>query len=124
MKYIKDNSGSALATLLVFVATGIIVISAAVSVVLINTQAIGDLSSGESVLQIAESGAEEAIQRLLRDYDYPGGTINVGNGQAQIVVSGTTTKVIESTATLGDFKRTIQVTVDITDDTISLVDWN
>lgn len=120
---LKNNSGSALATLLIFVATGIIVISAAVSIALINTQATSDLGSGESVLQIAESGAEEAIQRLLRDYEYSGGTIDFDNGAAVISVTGNETKTIESIATLGDFERTIQVTAEISDDTITITDW-
>lgn len=120
---LKNNSGSALATLLIFVATGMIVISAAVSVALINTQATSDLGSGESALQIAESGAEEAIQRLLRDYSYLGGSISFNNGDALISVTGDDTKTITSEATLGDFKRTIQVTVEITDDTITVEDW-
>ena len=119
----KNQKGSALVTLLIFVTTGIIVISGAVAVTLINTQGTSEFGSGEKVLQIAESGAEEAVQKIIRDYDYSGGTINIGSGQVTVSVSGAATKTIESVGSLGDYERTIQVTVEIVDDTITVVGW-
>src|SRR3990167_6585930 len=104
--------GQALVTLLVFIATATIITAAATTVTLINSQTTGKFAQGESALTIAQTGADNAILRILRD---PNGTytaegpITIGSGTATITISGSSVKTITSVGTDGNFIRKIQV---------------
>ncbi|MCR4324324.1 MAG: hypothetical protein NUV69_01405 [Candidatus Curtissbacteria bacterium] len=107
---LKSRSGMVLVTLLVFMAVGIIITSAAVVIVLVNSQATSRFFLGEEAYAAAESGAENAILRLQRDPNYAGESgMIIGRGTANITVSGSSTKTIVSESTVGSYKRKIQV---------------
>jgi hypothetical protein len=110
----KKKAGQALVILLVFIATATIITAAAVTVTIINSQATGKLAQGQEALAIAETGAENAIERIIRDPQgaYTGETNTAaGNGTFTITVSNSgTTKTITATGTVGAFTRKIQVT--------------
>ena len=118
------QKGSALVTILIFVAMGITVTSAAVAVVIINTQGLTRMINGEKVYLIAEAGAENAMVQLLRDPAYSGETLTIDGENVTISVSGDTTKTVTAQGTLGDFIRKIQVTADVDNNTISVTDWS
>ena len=77
--------------------------------IIINYQASSKFALGEDAYAIAESGAENAIIRLIRNPNYAGETLTVGNGSATITVSGSSTKTIVSEGVRGNFRRKVQV---------------
>lgn len=118
-----NQKGNALITLLIFVAVGITVTTGAIVVSIINTQGLSKISQSEVALEIAESGAENAILRLLRDYTYTGESLNIGTGTATITVNGTSDITIVSEGAYNDFKRKIQVDATLLNDQLTVDDW-
>ena len=74
-------------------------------------------------LQIAESGIEEALLRLVRDPEYVGGTLSVGEGLATITIIGETQKTITSVGELNGLTRTIQVQTDYNENVLTVLSW-
>lgn len=114
MKKFKANNllkrGQAMVLLIVIMVAGVIITSAAVMYVITNSRAASNLQIGEEAYGIAESGAENAILRLVRNPNYAGETLTVGAGTATITVSGAGTKTIVTEGVSGNFRRKIQVT--------------
>lgn len=105
----SKRKGQVLVSLLVFMTVGVIITSAAVVYIIVNTQGSSKFSLGEEAIKIAESGAENAVLRLMRDPSYSGETLTVGSGTATVTVSGSSTKTIISSGTSGSFSRKVQV---------------
>lgn len=101
--------GSILAVLLIFVAMGLLATSVAIVVLADQLQAGTRENSSTSALLVAESGAENAILRLLRNPAYTGETLPVNLSQAVVSVTGTDPIVIESTGTAVNISRTVRV---------------
>lgn len=127
MKKVKllhlNNEGQALISLLIFAAILVIVGGAAVAITISNSSATSKLTEGEIAYHIAESGADNAILRLLRDSTYTGETLSVGNGTATITVSGSTTKTITSTGVNGLFVRKVQVVGNQSSNIFTITTW-
>lgn len=110
-----NQKGQALVTLLIFVATAMVIISGVIAVSIINTQATSQFTQGQRAYDTAEAGAEDAIEKLLRDQSFSAlspYTLQVGGNQANVTVTpaGTvTTKTVTSEGVSGNFKRKIQV---------------
>lgn len=117
------NRGQTLIILLMYMIIAIIVTTASVALVINNSRATDKLYQGTNALDIAESGAETAMIKLLRDPNFAGETLTIGSGQAVITVSGTNPKTVLSKGTLNNFTRTIQVTVDTTGNVITVTSW-
>lgn len=118
MKHIKDRGlqrGQALITLLVFMIIGLTITSAAIVMILVNSSSGTKQQQGELAYQIAQSGAENAVLRVLRTPPptYTGETLPIGNGQAVITVTGSGTTaspyVILSRGELGNFVRQVEI---------------
>jgi hypothetical protein len=105
------KKGQTLVVLLVFVAIAIMVTTAAVIVTVVNSQGGVIVDQGNQALNVAESGAENALLQLLRNPGYTGETLSVGNGQAVVNVppGSSYPKTLTSFGKIGDFTRTIQV---------------
>jgi len=110
----KNEKGQALITLLFFTIIGVTVTSAAIVMILLNSLSGMKQQQGEIAYEIAESGADNGLIRLLRNPAYTGETLPVGSGSATITVTGTGTSgspyVILSKGTNGLFVREVQVT--------------
>ena len=122
-KTLNESKGTALITLLIFVATALLVTGAAVMISITNMQGTSKFGSGESTYFIAEAGIENAIIRLLRDREYTGETLTTGNGTATIDVTGVDTKTIVSRGILGDFKRTLRVVGTFSNNEFTISTW-
>lgn len=120
---VKSQSGQTLITLLVFIVVATAVTSTAVAVLINTTRSSSILGQSITATHIAESGAENALLRLLRDPNYAGETLAVGAGTATITVTGSTTKTITSIGTIGDFQKTVQVVVTY-NNTMTVSSWN
>lgn len=108
------NRGQALITLLFFTIIGVTVTSAAVVMILVNSLSGTKQQQGEIAYEVAASGAENGIIRLLRNPSYTGEVLPVGSGSATITVTGSGTSgdpyIILSKGTTGIFVREVQVT--------------
>ena len=104
--------GQTLLMLMVFLIIAVTVTSAAASLILVNTANTQKMEGGTIAFQVAESGIENALLRLLRNPNYTGeNDLPIGNGTADISVTGTNPYIITSTGISGNFSRTIQVVV-------------
>jgi hypothetical protein len=114
-RYKVLERGQALITLLVFMIIGLTITSAAIVMILVNSSSGTKQQQGELAYQIAQSGAENAVLRVLRTPPpaYTGETLPVGNGQAVITVTGSGTVaspyVILSRGELGNFVRQVEI---------------
>jgi hypothetical protein len=116
-----DKSGQTLVTLLVFMVIAIAITSSAVVLTISNSLQASKVEQGTIALQIAESGAENALLRLLRNPGYTGETLTVGIGTAIITVTGTPVKIV-SEGINGRFRRKIEVGVN-TSTTLTVTSW-
>ncbi len=109
--------------LLVFMVLAITVTTAAVGMVVVNSLAASRLEQSDAASVAAESGAEDALVRLLRDTTYSGGTLTVGEGSVTVTVGGQNPKTILATGTVGNFRKSVEVSATITDTVVSVVSW-
>lgn len=121
MKY--SNKGNSLITLLIFMVIGITITTAAVMMTISNSQNTTKFQEGMIAFQVAESGAENAIIRLLRDPNYTGETLTVGTGTAVITVTGTTTKTITSSGTNNNYLRKVQIVASYVNNILTITSW-
>lgn len=106
----KLTKGQALITLLFFTVIAVTICSAAVTILMTNSLSGTKLQQGLIAYEVAKSGAENAKLRLLRNPDYQGEIVTIGEGTATILVSsGSGTFTIISTGQVGNFKRKAQV---------------
>lgn len=117
------QSGQALAALVIFSAVGMVVLTATVAAAITSTQQVSSFDRSHEALYIAESGAENALYRILRDPSYTGETLTVGEGTAQITVSGSGPITITATGTVAGFQRTVVVTAGYTNYVLSVTEW-
>lgn len=119
------ESGQMLVALLAFMAMSITITSAATAITLVNTQTTSKFSQGQEALSLAETGAENALMRLLRDPTYTGPeTLTLLNGTATISVSGSSPKTITSEGKSGEFRRRVQVTATQVNNVLTVNSWS
>lgn len=119
----NKNGGQALTALLVFMVVAITITTAAVAMIIASSQSAARLVSGESALAVAESGAENALLRLLRDTSYGGETLAVGTGTATVTVTGGATRTITSTGQDGNFVRRVQIVASYSNNILVVLSW-
>lgn len=111
-EFIKSfQKGQALLSLLIVSTIGLTIATAAVMILYVNMQSGLKFQEGILAYEIAQSGAENAILRVLRNpVSYTGETITVGDGTATITVTNNSgTYTILSEGRVGDFERKVQV---------------
>lgn len=119
----KTNKGQTLIIFLIYILVAIIVTSAAVAVLLTGAKNTDKVYQGSTAYDLAESGAEVALLKLLRDPSYTGDTLTVGTGTATITITGTNPKIITSKGTLYNFTRSVQVTADTSNNVVTVTSW-
>lgn len=106
----KLAKGQALITLLFFTLISVTICSAAVIILMTNSLSGTKLQQGLIAYEIAKSGAENSKLQLLRNPNYQGEIVTIGEGIATIQVSSSSgTITIISTGQTGNFKRKVQV---------------
>lgn len=120
---LKAHSGQTLSVLLVFMAAAIIIISGAVVVTIVNSTSSGNFASGSVALDIAESGAENGLLRLIRNPNYSGEILPVGQGTATITVTDGATPTLISVGAIGAFSRKIQVKTSYNNNVLTISSW-
>lgn len=121
IKYLQN--GQAMITLLFFVIVGITVTSAATIIIMINSLSTNKLQQGLIVYSSAEAGIENALLRLLRDPNYKGETLTIGEGNVEVKVTGSSPIIITSQAKEGDLLRKIEVQTQYTNNILTVSSW-
>lgn len=118
-------AGQALVTLIFFTIIATTVTTAAVLVIATNSISGARFQEGAITYQIAQSGADNALVRLLRNPSYTGETVSVGSGNAIITVTGTGTVpdpyIIVSKGQKGFYTKQIQVTATYVNDQMNVI---
>lgn len=112
--------------LLIFVIIVTTITSATVAVTMINSAGASKFEQGFETQQMAESGVENAVLRLLRDPNYSGEpAITIGNASVTTVIAGagTSNLTITATATNGNFVRVTQAKATYTNNELKLTSW-
>lgn len=119
----KNTSGQALVTLLFFMILGL-TITVAATIILINSfSSISYFEQGNLAYAVAESGAEEALLKLLRNPSFTSETLSIGNGSATINVAPGNPIVITSTGTYQRATRKIEVDVVYNQNILTISSW-
>lgn len=119
----NDQRGMVMVALMIFMVIGISITAAAVGLAIDATVMSSSQISGESALAIAESGAENAILRILRNPIYAGEVLTVGSGTATVTVTGTTPMVIRSESQLGIYSRAVEVHAQRINGKLTILSW-
>ncbi len=120
---LQKQKGQTLVILLIYMVIAVIVTTASVALVINSATGTDKVYQGSNSLDIAESGAETAMIKLLRDPNYLGETVQIDGGEAVITVTGTNPKTVISQGTVNNFTRTIQVIVDTSNNTLTAISW-
>jgi len=120
----NHQSGSILTALIVFVAIGLLITTSA-TVLLADQMLLGERDArSASLLYTAESGAENAILRLLRDPSYTGETLLTPDGQAvEITVQTGPPIVITSRAETAGLSRAVQIELTRQSGVLEVLSW-
>lgn len=119
----RSQKGQALVTLLFFSIIAATITSAATIIILVNAQGASALAQGTLALSIAESGAENALLRLMRDSTYANESVSLDGGTALIEVTGSNPKTIRSEGTMGSYTRIVELQVQITNNIYTITSW-
>lgn len=122
-KNLKNKNGQALITLLFFMIIAILITSASIVIMFTNSFSASNIEQADMSYYIAESGAENAILRLLRDPSYAGETLVIGDGNATIQASGNNPVTATSTGTFGNFKHAVQIIGNYNNNVFSVTSW-
>lgn len=103
--------GQTLITLLFFMIIAVTITSAAVVIIIVNSLSGMKLQEGTLAYEVAQSGAENAVLRLLRNPNYTGEVLTVGDGTATISVSAglNNSYIATSSGQIGNFVRKVQI---------------
>ncbi len=121
--YTVGEKGQALVMLLVFMVISITITTAAVGIIMANSMSVSRVEQGVAALTVAESGAENALLRLIRNPNYGGESLTLDGGNATVTVTGVNPKTIQSQGTVGSFSRTVQIQATITNTILTVNSW-
>ena len=114
------QAGYTVVTLLFFMAISLVVITGIVIIVLNNVLSASSFEQGTSAYYAAETGAENALIRLLRDPNYSGETLPIDGASVAIEVGN---GMVTSTATIDNSVRKIQLNYVYNNNVLTVVSW-
>ena len=117
----NKEAGQAVISLIFFMTISMAIITAVVVIVLNSATSASNLEQGTMSYYGAESGAENALLRLIRDPNYTGETLSIDQGTVTIQVNGGT---ITSTANIANSIRKIQVQTLYNNNVLTITSWN
>lgn len=111
-------------TVLYVVVIGLLVTTAAVFVLMSISSAVSIKTQGMLARSAAESGAENALLKLIRDPSYSGDTIQIDQSRsATVTVSGSSPQTITAVGTFGSVIRRIEVTLVYNEGVRTILSW-
>lgn len=131
------KNGQTMTMLLVFVVIAMTITSSAVAIIVTNNLGSSKFQQGIEAQIIAESAAEDALLRLLRNPNFnlpppattPSPTpIIIGNGSASLTITNpgncSPNCIITAVGTSGDFIRKIQIVATYINNSLTVSSWN
>ncbi len=119
-----NQKGQTLVSLLIIIAVSVLAVaSALVSASLSSTTAITTIT--DKVYYSAETGAEEALIKLLRDPNYSGETLDLDGVNVEVSVTSPipSERVISSTASANNIKRRVDVSAQFLNNILTVTTW-
>lgn len=111
-------------TMLYIMVVGILVTTGAAFAVISNTQAATTYELGALAQQVAESGLENALLRLIRDSSYTGETFVITAGQtATVTVATNAGTIVTSSGSVGSSVRQVQAEIHYNDGILTIDSW-
>ena len=117
------KSGQALTSLLIIMFVGLVIIATSSALINTSLSSTASLLEANDALVVTESGAEDALLKILRNPSYTGGTLPFDIGQASISVSSTNPFTFVSKGTVGQHQRSIQVIINNNNGIMTLSSW-
>jgi DUF971 family protein len=117
------KKGQTLVIFLVFMVMAVTITSAAAAIVMTNSIGASSFEQSQIAYNVAESGIENGILRVLRNPAYTGEILSVGEGQATISVTGTNSVIITSLGRFGNYSRRLQVTAGYNGGLLQINTW-
>lgn len=103
-----------------FIVVALTVITTTITTVISNTRAVSIEEQAVDAYYVAEAGIENALIRLLRDPNYSGETLDIGDSSAIVTIAGST---ITSTGNVNNLTKKIQVEVSYNDNQMTIISW-
>lgn len=123
-KNAQQHSGYVAVVLLIFVVAATVIATAALGMTMANLASVSTYEEGAEAMTVAQSGAENAVLRLLRDPSYTGETLVIGSGTATVTASSTaSTSAITSVGVMGSKKRKVQVNLTRISGVLTVTSW-
>ncbi|SRR6266404_5168361 len=116
----KNQKGQALISLMFFVIISLFLITASLVMLTVSAESTEKVEGEEIATRVAETGADLALLKLLRDPTYSGETFTLTDGKAVVSVSSGTVTV---SATSGTFVKTLVVGTNITNNVLGVTSW-
>lgn len=124
MKIKRSANGFSLIAVLVVCMFSIFVISTAVALILSASQSVTDKVVSESAVSLAESAAEDAILKLLRNPQYAGGGFALEDGQAVVSITNQPdSPVVAVVATRAGVRRELTIHLQRVDGSLEIQSW-
>ena len=121
-----NQKGQALVSVLIIITITILAASTAVVATNLSLTA-GKESQSNKAYYSAETGAEEALVKLLRNPNYSGDNLNLNGAAVQISVqtpaSAPNQRIIGSVAILDNIKRRVEVSASFTNNVLTVTSW-
>jgi len=129
-RFIKNNQGQALITLLFITVIGMTIITAAAIFIFQNILGASVTEKGIGSYYIAQAGVEEALLRMLRDPNYTGTlpnqplSVNTASISGSVVIQvSTSSGIITSIGTYNNSVRKIQVQTVYNNGVLNISSW-
>lgn len=120
---IKKNKGQALISLLVFSAMAITIATAATIITINAREETYIFTESSKIEDAADSGIENSLLMLIRNPSYTGGSLNIGDTNITVSITGDDVKTITSVAESSNFIKRRQVTVEYIDNRLTVTSW-
>lgn len=120
------SKGQTLVTLLFFMVIAIIITTAAAIIVAFNAQGTSSFEGGTDAYYAAESGAENALMRFIRDHSYLGETINLNDNitvYSTVSAGLNNSYTIIATGSSSQAIRTVQISTVYNDNVVTVSSW-
>lgn len=118
-----NQHGYILTALLVFIVVILVISTTSIMISISSLRGQSHVDAGISTLNAAESGAENAILRLLRDPGYTGETLVIDGVDIELSVVHGAPIIITSIADSGAYEKTVEVRLLRTNGILELQSW-
>ena len=115
--------GQALTSLIIIMFVGMAVTAAAITLVDINATITGNFENVSIARNVAESGVEDALIKLLRNPSFSGETLNIQDGIATVTITGTNPVIITSKGYSANHVYTLETQVSFNSGVMVVDSW-